>query len=129
MTTPPSTPRKRGAQPGNTNALRHGFYSRYLRKAENDDLTLISDTDLASEIAMLRAVTRRVLALADGITDLDQAMSLLSTLSASSHRLANMIYKQRLIHGDADSRILDTISQAIADVVEELKLTDQTDNL
>ncbi len=121
MTTP-STPRKRGAQPGNTNALRHGFYSRYLRKAENEDLTLTSDTDLASEIAMLRAVTRRVLALADGITDLDQAMTLLSTLSASSHRLAGMIYKQRLIHGNADSRILDILSQAVSEVVTELKV-------
>ncbi len=118
----PSSPRKRGAQPRNTNALRHGFYSRYLHKAENDDLTLTSPTDLESEIAMLRAVTRRVLALADGITDLDQAMTLLNTLSASSHRLANMIYKQRLIHGDTDSRLLDTISQAIADIVEELKI-------
>jgi hypothetical protein len=29
--------RKRGAQPGNKNALKHGFYSRYYRRRELND--------------------------------------------------------------------------------------------
>lgn len=112
-------PRKRGAQPRNTNALRHGFYSRYLRQAELKDLDHLEPSDLASEIAMLRAVTRRVLELGDGITDLDQAMTLLNTLGATSQRLANMIYKQRLLHGDNNTALLDALNAAIADLASD----------
>ena len=114
-----TTPRKRGAQPRNTNALRHGFYSRYLRQAELKDLDALQPSDLASEIAMLRAVTRRVLELGDGITDLDQAMTLLNTLGATSQRLANMIYKQRLLSGESDSLFLASLNAAIAELANE----------
>ena len=33
-----SPSRKRGAQPGNTNALKHGFYARAYRSGELNDL-------------------------------------------------------------------------------------------
>jgi hypothetical protein len=85
------TPRKRGAQLGNTNALRHGFYSRSLRQSESSDLDQINGDDFNSEINMLRAVTRRIFEISDGVTDLDQAMRLLSTMGASATRLPNMI--------------------------------------
>jgi hypothetical protein len=51
--------RKRGAQPGNLNALKHGFYSRSFLDLENTDLEAMLAQDLESEIAMLRVVVRR----------------------------------------------------------------------
>ena len=51
--------RKRGAQPGNLNALKHGFYSRNFLDLENTDLEAMLAQDLESEIAMLRVVVRR----------------------------------------------------------------------
>jgi hypothetical protein len=52
--------RRRGGQPGNTNALKHGFYARHLPLEDTaglDDLPL--DT-LADEITLLRILIRRV---------------------------------------------------------------------
>ncbi len=34
---------KRGAQPGNLNALKNGFYSRQFRELENADLSQVSE--------------------------------------------------------------------------------------
>jgi len=66
--------RGRGAQPGNLNALRHGFYSRYFRSIELADLDQLS-AGLESEIAMLRVQTRRFLEVLEtaGEVDVDQA--------------------------------------------------------
>lgn len=50
--------RKRGAQPGNVNALKHGFYSAALGKAGQKVLRIartMDPQDLAEEIAILRA--------------------------------------------------------------------------
>jgi len=54
-----SSPRKRGAQPGNANALKHGFYSRtyfsqIIERIENDPCS-----DLADEEALLRMLIFR----------------------------------------------------------------------
>ncbi len=51
----PRQKRKRGAQPGNTNALKHGFYSKALKEAEKIELEAARDLDgLDDEIALLR---------------------------------------------------------------------------
>ena len=50
-------PRQRGAQPGNTNAVRHGFYSRARLTART--LALLDEArehgDLRDDIALMRA--------------------------------------------------------------------------
>lgn len=50
-------PRKRGAQPGNLNALKHGFYSRGLDRISREVLSearALDVSDLTEEIAFLR---------------------------------------------------------------------------
>ena len=42
--------KRRGAQPGNLNALKHGFYSRSFKELENSDLEAMLAQDLESEI-------------------------------------------------------------------------------
>jgi len=52
------TKRKGGGQPGNTNALKHGFYSRRFCDLELGDFESSLGDDLQSEVAMLRAGQR-----------------------------------------------------------------------
>ena len=53
--------RKRGAQPSNQNAFKHGFYSDQFKLAEKTGLNQIQGTDLTEEIKLLRVQIRRYL--------------------------------------------------------------------
>ena len=54
--------RKRGAQKGNQNARKHGFYSRILDEAEQMDFELAAGVDgLDDEIALLRVKIKSLL--------------------------------------------------------------------
>jgi hypothetical protein len=60
----PKSGRRPGGQPGNRNALKHGFYSKLFKPGELDDLNAVLADGLTDEIAMLRVVVRRLFALA-----------------------------------------------------------------
>ena len=47
--------RNRGAQPGNVNALKHGFYSQQFRNGELADLDSFEDTNLQDNTAVTAA--------------------------------------------------------------------------
>ena len=51
--------RKRGGQPGNTNAFKHGFYSKNFSLAERRGLQTANGVVLGDEIALLRVLIRR----------------------------------------------------------------------
>ncbi len=53
--------RNRGAQPGNKNALKHGFYADKFTAAESTKLDSQGETDLKAEIAALRVCIDRLL--------------------------------------------------------------------
>jgi hypothetical protein len=55
------TQRKQGAQPGNKNALKHGFYADKFTAAESTKLDSQGETDLKAEIAALRVCIDRLL--------------------------------------------------------------------
>jgi hypothetical protein len=59
--------RKRGAQPGNLNAFRHGFYSKLFKPLNAEDLEGIFSTSLEEEIAMLRVATQWTFNLANQV--------------------------------------------------------------
>jgi len=113
-------PRKRGAQPSNLNALKHGFYSRQFKPDERDDLETMLADGLTDEIAMLRVIIRRVMELADGV-EMTQAINLLGALGMASTRLAGLLRTQRLLTGDSNTTA-QAISDALADIVKDLKL-------
>ena len=54
MSNDPTSKRKRGGQPGNCNALRHGFFSRSFTEAEMDDLEKNVKGEFMDEIALAR---------------------------------------------------------------------------
>lgn len=53
--------RKRGGQPGNTNALKHGFYTRLFKGREQRLFSLIPENDTRGEIELTRVSNRRIL--------------------------------------------------------------------
>lgn len=110
--------RKRGGQPGNTNALRHGFYSRRFRNQEIADLEAMAAQGLQDEIDMLRVAARRVMELADGVDTLEDAIAVLSTLSVAASRLAQLLKAQRAL-GAEGGEVAETLSQALKDVLKE----------
>lgn len=54
--------RLRGAQPGNRNALKHGFYASLFDPAEIRKLNRLKENELEEEIALLRVLIKRVVA-------------------------------------------------------------------
>jgi len=105
-----SNKRTRGAQPGNLNALKHGFYSRQFRSREHVDLDALLTVDLNDEIHLLRILMRRALELSSDTEDLAECLATLKAISAASARLTNMLRVQKLIGKSND--IPDLITQA-----------------
>ncbi len=81
--------RKRGAQPGNTNALQHGFYSRLMKAGEIADLSAVAP-DLNSEINILRVLASRAMSKANQAEDmtLDDWAMLLNSIGQTFVRIS-----------------------------------------
>ena len=83
MSTTPSSSlpkRKPGAQPGNSNALRHGFYAKSFTEAEMRRLDKDIEGEFIDEIALARTNAAR---LAELLKDY-KSMSLVDVVSASN---------------------------------------------
>lgn len=113
--------RKKGAQPANTNALKHGFYSHRFNRLELKDLGTVVTDGLDDEIALLRVVMRRVFEFADsGEKTLDDWSMTLSTLGAAATRLAGLLRSQQLMSGGKSGDVVNLLSQAIGRISHEL---------
>jgi hypothetical protein len=110
----------RGAQKGNLNALKHGFYSRLFQTNETIDLDVDETSSLEHEITLLRVMIRRTMDLADGIDDLREATRVLDALGAAAGRLANLLRAQKSL-SERHSPLADEISVAIQQVNAELR--------
>lgn len=93
-----STSRRPGGQPGNTNALKHGFYARKFNPRQLEDYTRAQAVaGLDQEIALLRLVILNLadscLPAAGGPPDLAACSLLESTLA----RLSHLLKDQRLL--------------------------------
>ena len=109
--------RQRGAQPGNLNAFRHGFYSKLFEPLSSEDRKQILSTNLDEEIAMLRAATIKAFNLADQADDINQSIKALGALGLAAIRTSRLLKAQKeLGNGDqADS----AVRAAIQDVLKE----------
>jgi hypothetical protein len=121
--------KRKGAQPGNLNALKHGFYSRSFKELENSDLEAMLAQDLESEIAMLRVVVRRAFELStapaiedtDLGQDLNKAINVMNSLGMASIRLGSLLKIQAML-GKREGDIGAVISEALKEVARDLKL-------
>jgi hypothetical protein len=123
MAAKPKRKTKRGGQPGNTNAVRHGFYSRKFQ-----DLGQVKG-GLQDEIAMLRVSIRRVF---ERSTELGEEFAdkgpgdelfalsqLLTTLGIATTRLAHMLRTQKFLNGGSDDPLEDLVGKVLDDLKGE----------
>ncbi|NMC53936.1 MAG: hypothetical protein GYA48_09920 [Chloroflexi bacterium] len=95
-----AAPRRRGGQPGNKNALKHGFYSPGFNPTEQEDLeALAGQVDLSDEIAMMRVIMRRVFEQAGECADLGEWSAALGALGAAASRMAGLLRTQKILAG------------------------------
>jgi hypothetical protein len=121
--------RKQGAQPGNKNALRHGFYQTHFSRDESkrlDDLT--DEIEIIAEINLIRVYLDRLTEQIsfDEITRTDNNgtqfrdthyLQQLNTLSAMTQSMATLIRTHCLTHGRSGD-----IQSSILTALEELRL-------
>jgi hypothetical protein len=107
------TGRRRGGQPGNTNALKHGFYSKYFRTEEARDVEDLVAEGLQEEIATLRVISRRVLQLSEGMTDLEVGLRVLNAFGAASARISGLIKVQKILLERHDDPVEEALMTAI----------------
>ena len=86
-----SRPRLRGGQPGNLNALKHGFYARHFTELEIGDLAGLDTNDLTGEIKMMRIAIRRVLGSWAQASSVADQVALFDALSKGMVRLATLL--------------------------------------
>jgi len=92
----PPTAARPGAPLGNTNALKHGFYSRAFRTAEQTDIAAISDTaSLENEIQLMRVFILRIAQQETDNLSFTESLALLTVLSRASLSLSSLLRTQR----------------------------------
>ena len=126
--------RNPGGQPGNKNALRHGFYASQFTAEQTKRLNDQKPTDVESEINLIRVCLDRLyqqidmdpvfqqgkdaqgLVIQTNQRD-DHYLKQLNTLSIINQSLATLVRTQHLIHGKSGD-VKDSILRAL----EELRL-------
>jgi uncharacterized protein YjcR len=111
------------APKGNTNALKHGFYSKQFRQSEMDGLSALQAvgfTDLASEIALLRVSVARCFEQVSHSEEVDW-IATLSAIGLAAIRIATILRTQKILEGDQGAAVAETIKSAIAQVAKDWK--------
>jgi hypothetical protein len=114
--------RKRGGQPGNFNALKHGFYSQRFTASEFEDLEARLSEGIADEIAMLRVIVRRLFnVVSEDEQDLEKLTATINTLGMAAIRIGSLLRLQHML-GAKEDDTTSVISQALTEIAKELKL-------
>lgn len=119
MTTDSPTPRRRGAQPGNTNALKHGAYSLVLNAAAQRRLSAARElnvNDLTEEINICR---ERVMAV------LEHAPESFDTWAVVMRTLLRAVAVQFAMRPTAAMRLESAGEAAVADMANLLGIADR----
>jgi hypothetical protein len=118
---PQTQKRKPGGQLGNTNAVKHGAYSRWFRQMEVNDLDQIDGSDLHGEIAMLRVLMQRLFEQVSAETpDLETMSMALTALGKGAFHLGGLMRAEKNLAG-ARNELADKLTKALAGVVAELE--------
>ncbi len=112
--------RKRGAQPGNRNAVKHGFYSTRLRPVEAADLDNVKTADLAGEIDLIRIHLRRLLEdAASSPVDIPERIEILRVICLASSSLTRLVRTQHIVF--PDTGLMEYMKSLAAETQEELE--------
>jgi hypothetical protein len=117
------SPRHRGGQLGNLNALKHGFYTRRIHQR---DLSGVEDTNikgLAEEIALIRIFTRKLIESGADTADLYEIAGILRTVCLASATITRIIKAQAFLVNDP-SNFYQEVDEAIRQVRIEMGIDD-----
>ncbi len=114
---PQKNKRKQGAQPGNLNAFKHGFYSKLFEPLDRDDIENLLSMNLEEEIVMLRNATQQTFSLAHQVDDIDQAIRVLGALGLASIRTSRLLKSQKEI-GNGD-QAFSVVSNILKEILKE----------
>ena len=106
-----AAPKSQGAQPGNTNAVKHGYYSSLYKQSERRLLEQGSLTDLSAEIELIRVTNKRFLqALNASKSDLDfeTQLTALRAVNLSAHSIATLL-RAHALTAALDQDMLDVL--------------------
>jgi hypothetical protein len=115
---PTEQPRKRGAQPGNTNAVKHGFYSNALnsiRRARLAEAREIALDDISEEIAVNREQLYAILS--EKPENFELWCLVMRTLTRS-------VAVQFAMRPTAAARLDEATSEVIADMANLLRIAE-----
>ena len=121
-----SPKRHRGGQPGNINALKHGFYTR---RFTQNDLAGVESTDyngLMEEIAIIRLYARRLIELDNLSADISQVTDILRVLCLASITITRLVKTSQVLQSSRNSNAAD-LHQALEYLTSTLSL-DQLDS-
>ncbi len=118
---PQTEKRRRGGQIGNTNAVKHGAYSRWFRQLELSDLDQPGSADLHDEISMLRVLMQRLFEQVSAETpDVETMSKALTVLGKGAFHLGSLMRTEKTLHGEKDE-LAAKLTKALSGVVEELE--------
>lgn len=112
--------RKRGGQPGNNNALKHGFYSRSWKYKDRKGLEDLDPVSLADEIALMRVCIRRLVESFTPDLSYEQQSRFVRTLSQAAYALNRMVRTQQNITQPEESELRQVLNRALSEVTHEL---------
>ncbi len=115
--------RKRGGQPGNTNAFKHGFYTKNFSLAERRGLTAIEGVVLGDEIALLRVLIKRFaeqIQSSSGVA-LPETAQYLAVISEAMLRLGTLLRIDHMLGGSTIDALEMALSLSVAEVREGLE--------
>jgi len=110
-----TTTRKPGGQPGNSNALRHGFYSKSFTQAELQGLETGIQGEFSDEIEVARTNAGRLAILLKDYDNMDiaEVVALSNALNNYLDRIQSLSRAQRYMY-----RNQTTLEQALAELAK-----------
>jgi hypothetical protein len=121
----PSQKRHRGGQPGNVNALKHGFYTRRFTHTDLAGVESIDYNGLIEEITIIRLYARRLIELDNQSADISQVADILRILCLASLTITRLVKTSQFLRSDTSSTESD-LHRALEHLTRVLKL-DQSD--
>ena len=118
----PAAPKKRGGQPGNKNAFKHGFYTGLFKAHERQLLDNLPAADLSAEIELIRVTSARFiesLMASRGTLDYESNLTALRLVNLSAQSIATLLRVQALT-GAAGREMAEAI-QELEDLSERIE--------
>jgi uncharacterized protein YjcR len=131
MSDPSATPapaRKRGAQPGNDNALKHGFYSRTWKQRDRKGFEEMKTISLVDEINLLRVSICRLVESSHENDTPTASVQFVRTLSLALIALNRLIRTQNDIHSP-DDEFQESFMQALRESNREMGIDERFKDL